>query len=375
MTYLDYNAGAPIRPEALRAAQTAISHGGNPSSPHEAGRRAREIIEEARDKIAALLHADAEHVIFTSGGTEANHLAFGLAHAAAAKTAIVSEIEHPSLLKAAQMSGLEILTVAPDKNGIVSAEPLQATLAQKDAPCFVSVMLANNETGALQPVRQIAQIVREAGGIFHTDAAQAADRIPMDIQSLGADAVSLSGHKIGAPSGIGALVLARDLPLKPLLHGGGQERSLRAGTENLGGIAGFGAAAESAADLKDQTRIQSLRDRMEEIIKNADPNAVIFSENAPRLPNTSAFALPSITAQASLIRFDLEEVRLSAGSACSSGKIAPSHVLAAMGAPPRIAASALRASLGWNSSEEDVERFGEAIRKILHHENRREAAE
>ena len=368
--YLDHNAGAPIRPEAADAAARAMAWGGNPSSPHGRGRRARQIIEEAREEVAALVHGAHENVIFTSGGTEANHLALGLAHEAGLDAVLLSAIEHPSLLEAAKASGLQLYYLEPDSSGQISVDAVSHALERIGKPVFLSIMLANNETGVIAPIAEIAEKIaekiHEAGGLFHSDATQAPGRIPIDMKALGVDALSLSGHKMGAPSGVGALILRDDFALKPLWLGGGQERGLRAGTENLSGIAGFGAAAACAAKAEDAPRLLRLRDDLEKTLKNLFPDAVVFSENAPRLPNTSAFALQGISSQAALIRFDLEGVCLSSGAACSSGKVAPSHVLHAMGVPAPLASSALRASLGWNSQREDILSFEKALAKMKH---------
>jgi cysteine desulfurase len=348
-TYLDWNATAPLRPEAAAAIAKALACRGNPSSVHRRGRAARHTVEDARAAVAALVAVPPANVIFVSGGTEANHLAL---HGSGRRRILVSAVEHDSVLQASPAA--ERIPVGHD--GIVDLDALDRLLARDDEPALVAVMLANNETGVIEPAAAIAEIAHRHGALFHCDAIQAVGRIPLDRAALGADLLSLSAHKIGGPPGIGALVLADGIELTPLSRGGGQERGRRAGTENVPGIAGFGAAA-AAARIAEYDRVHELHDRLEDAIRHEVPEAVIFGAEAPRLPNTTAVALPGIPAETQVIALDLEWVMVSAGAACSSGKVRPSHVLEAMGMGPELAGSAIRVSLGWETSEYDIERF------------------
>ncbi len=343
---------------------------GNPSSVHSEGRAARRIVEEARAALAAAAGADPRNVIFTSGGTEANALALvpGL-HAASGQPAmrlIVSAVEHPSVLAGGRFVGEGIFHAPVDRSGVVDVARLEALLAGQ-APALVSVMLANNETGAIQPIREIAAVVHAAGGLLHVDAIQAFGRIPIDLSGLGADLLTVSGHKIGGPKGIGALVMAEGLAgLVPVITGGGQEKRRRAGTENVPGIAGFGAAVKAALATREaaHTRMKTLRNRLESGLRDADNGVVIFSGDVPRLANTTLFSRPGLRAETAVIAFDLEGVAVSSGSACSSGKVQASHVLAAMGVEPALAQGALRLSLGWDTTEQDIEGALKAWRKL-----------
>ena len=345
-TYLDWNATAPLRPEAASAVAEALALGGNPSSVHRRGRAARRLVEHSRTAIAALVDAPTEAVIFTSGGTEANHLAL---LGSGRELVLVSAVEHSSILQA--VPNAERIPV--DADGIVDLAALAALLASDPRPALVSVMLANNETGVIQPVAEIAEIAHAHGALFHCDAVQAAGKVPLSIAQTSADLMTLSAHKIGGPSGIGALVSS--VEVAPLLRGGGQERNRRAGTENLSGLAGFAAAA-SAANPGEYDRVRGLRDRLEAAL----PDAVIVAGTAPRLPNTSAIAMPGVLAETQIIAFDLDGVMVSAGAACSSGKVGPSHVLAAMGLAPELANSTIRVSLGWSTTEADIAHFIDA---------------
>jgi cysteine desulfurase len=350
-TYLDWNATAPLRPEAASAVSAVLAHCGNPSSVHRRGRLARQIVEGARAEVAALLGASPGDVIFVSGGTEANHLAL---LGCGTRRILVSAVEHDSVRRAAL--GAEAIPV--DRDGVVVLDALARLLGDEARPALVSVMLANNETGVVQPVSEVAALARQHGALFHCDAVQAAGKMPLDLGEIGADLVTLSAHKLGGPPGIGALVVRRTLDLAPLLRGGGQEGGRRAGTENLPGIAGFGAAAAAArSGVGAYDRVRRLRDRLEAEIAATVPEAVAVGAAAPRLPNTSAVALPGVAAETQVIALDLDGVMVSAGAACSSGKVGPSHVLAAMGVPTEIAAATIRVSLGWDSSEADIERF------------------
>lgn len=352
--YLDYNATAPLRPEAREAIAAALAEVGNPSSVHSFGQRARCRVEEARAQVAALVHASAAEVLFTSGGTEANNLAL---RGASRARILVSAIEHDSVLAA--VPGPEGIPVGPD--GIVRLGDLEALLEADPRPALVSVMLANNETGVIQPVAAAAKLAHAFGALIHCDAVQAAGKIPVDFAALGVDFLTLSAHKLGGPQGTGALVVRREAALAAEQKGGGQERSLRAGTENVPGIAGFGAAAQVALKaVADYARLERLRDRLEQGIRALARAARFFGEGVARLPNTACFTMPGVASETQVIALDLAGVAVSAGSACSSGKVRPSHVLRAMGASEAEAGSAIRVSLGWQTEAADIERLLEA---------------
>jgi cysteine desulfurase len=346
----------------------ALAVTGNAWSVHAEGRAARRLIEEARSKVAALVQAEPQNVIFTSGATEANMLALTPNWGAVPRRdrLFVSAIEHPSVRSGGRFAASEIQEVPVTADGIVDLDALRTALAKTKYP-LVSVMIANNETGVVQPVRQVAEIVHAAEGILHVDGVQGAGRLPIGMIDLGAGLLSLSSHKIGGPQGAGALIRRPGLVPEPLIRGGGQERGFRAGTENVAAIAGFGAAAEAAlAGLASESaRMAALRDRMETDIRSVTPDVVVFGEGAPRLGNTSLLAVPGTKAETALIAFDLNGIALSSGSACSSGKVQPSHVLAAMGLEPSLARAALRISLGWETSEADLDRLLNAWKKVV----------
>lgn len=365
--YLDWNATTPLRPEARAAMVAAWDLAGNPSSVHTEGRQARRIVEDARVAVAGALGADSRNVIFTSGGTEANVLALtpGLVRnpGAAVRRLIVSAVEHASVLAGGRFAAEDLQVLGVDRDGVVKPDELRALLAD-GKPALVSVMLANNETGALQPIPELAAIVHDAGGLLHVDAVQAFGKIPIDIKLLQADLLSISAHKIGGPKGIGALVLANGVAgLNALLSGGGQELGRRAGTENVPGIAGFGAAVTAAIASLDMKRVEKLRQRLEAGLRQSS-NGLVFAQDVPRLPNTVLFGAPGLRAETAVIGFDLEGIAVSSGSACSSGKVQPSHVLEAMGFGPELTRGAVRLSLGWSTTEADIDRCLEAWRKL-----------
>lgn len=374
-TYFDWNATAPLRPEAREAMTAALDPvfglAGNASSVHAEGRAARALIEKARAQVAALVGAEAKNVTFTSGATEANMLALTPHLEAGGRKEprdrlFVSAIEHPSVLSGGRFAAGAVEKLPVNGDGIVDLAALRSALAQAERP-LVSVMLANNETGAIQPIREIADIVHAANGLLHVDAVQGAGRIDCGMEALGADLLSVSSHKLGGPQGAGALVRQGDIHIaEPLITGGGQERGLRAGTENVAAIAGFGAAcaAANAARQADALRMAALRDRFEAALLAATPNAVIFGRNSERLPNTCLFAFPGLRAETAIISFDLNGIAVSSGSACSSGKVQASHVLTAMGIAPERAAGAVRVSLGWTTMEADVETLLNAWTKV-----------
>jgi cysteine desulfurase len=370
--YFDWNATAPMRPEARQAFDAALLLPGNPSSVHAEGRAARHVVENAREEVAALAGARPGNVFFTSSGTEANMLALTPAiettnEKAPRSRLLLSAIEHASVRAGGRFPRAAIEEVPVDGAGLIDLDTLAAAVANSPRP-LVSLMLANNETGVIEPVAAAAAIVHAAGGLLHIDAVQAAGRVACDIAALGADLLTLSAHKIGGPKGVGALIRgSEDIHFSdPLIRGGGQERGLRAGTENVAGIAGFGAAAAVARRDREAeaARMRVLREALEAGLKAITPQVVIFGENADRLPNTTLFGAPGMKAETAVIAFDLEGIAISSGAACSSGKVQPSHVLAAMGVSPALTRGAVRVSLGWATTETDVEMFLGAWRKL-----------
>ncbi len=341
----------------------ALALPGNASSIHAEGRAARAVVEENREAIAALIGCAPRQVVFTSGGTETNVTAlspFWLATGGPVRL-FVSAVEHPSVVQGGRFRAEDVERLPVDAEGVVvPGAAREAFSAWRDrsggAPFLVSVMLANNETGAIQPVAEIAEIAHEFGGLMHTDAVQAIGKIAVETTALNADLLTMSAHKVGGPKGAGAMAVLRDdLPVAALLTGGGQEAGYRAGTENLAAIAGFGAVAGAA--MRDWTEIRSLRDHLEREARQLAPEMQVFSRNAARLPNTSCFAVAGMDAETILMALDLAGVAVSAGSACSSGKVARSHVLDAMGIAPELGSAAIRVSLGWNTTAQDIERF------------------
>jgi cysteine desulfurase len=366
-TYLDWNATAPLRPEAGAAVAAALARCGNASSVHRWGRAARQAVERARDAVAALVGAAPEGVIFVSGGTEANHLAL---LGAGRERILVSTVEHSSVLEAVPRAE----PIAVDGEGIVDLARLDRQLSGDPRPAIVSVMLANNETGIIQPVAGIAALAHRHGALFHCDAVQGAGKLPLAVDWIGADLISLSAHKLGGPPGIGALVVTGKTEPTAMIRGGSQERGRRAGSENLPGIAGFAAAAEiAAAGIADYQRVRQLRDGLEWAAIAAVPQAMVIGAGVERLPNTTSLALPGVSAETQVIALDLAGVMISAGAACSSGKVGPSHVLAAMGTPPEIAGGTIRISLGWTTTEADIAHFLEAWTALSRRLSRRAA--
>lgn len=367
MIYADYNATAPMRPEARDAMLAALALGAaNPSSVHQSGRAARAVVERARGQLGGAIGSRAADIIFTSGGTESLLLAIhGAVSALDAKaTLIVSAIEHESASKAAAHAGVPVETAYVGADGRVDLEDLQSRLAgwdkaAKGTPVLV-LMLANNETGILQPVAEAAALVRGAGGLTVCDAVQALGKVQVNAALLGADYIALSAHKIGGPQGVGALWHRAGAPLKAVQYGGGQERGLRSGTENVAGIAGFGAAAEAAVrDLPKYAALAKLRDAMEARLK-AEGGVIVIGEASPRLAGTSNFARSGFRAETQVMALDLAGVCISAGSACSSGKVKRSLVLLAMGADDALAEAAIRTSFGWDSQPGDFDRVADA---------------
>jgi len=369
--YFDWNATVPLRDEARAALVAALGATGAASSVHAEGRAARAVVEKARGQVAALVGAEPKSVIFTSGATEANMLALTpelvvLGKPYTCDRLLVSAIEHASVLSGGRLAADKVERLPVTAEGIVGLDALRAAMAKGGRP-LVSVMHANNETGVIQPIAEIAAVVHDAGGVLHVDAAQTAGRIDCDIAALGVDMLTISSHKLGGPQGAGALVLNGPQPAMPLIKGGGQERGFRAGTENVAAVAGFGAAAEAAARSQDTAaaRMAALRDRFEARLKAEVPGAVIFGAGSPRLPNTCLVAVPGLKAETALIAFDLNGIAVSSGSACSSGKVGASHVLTAMGVEPALAAGAIRVSLGWSTTEAEVESLLNAWKKVV----------
>lgn len=367
--YLDYNASAPLLPHAREAMLSALELGANASSVHADGRGARRLVEQARRSVAALCGARAEHVIFTSGATEAANFLLSpewrMGQAPLHMSRLyVSATEHPCILSGGRFAPDNVTVLPVHADGLLDRDALGAALAGHDASAglpLVAVQLANNETGVIQPVAEIAAIVKAAGGVLVVDAVQAAGRVELDISGACGDFFILSSHKIGGPQGAGAVVGVSDLMMPvPLLRGGGQEKGHRAGTENVAAIAGFGAAADiSAAGIAEADGLSLLRDRAEAAVSAVFPEAVIHGAAAPRLANTLFFSIPGVKAETLQIALDLAGVSTSAGSACSSGRVGPSHVLAAMGGGDN--ASALRVSVGHATTTEDVDHFAAAL--------------
>ncbi len=355
MIYADHNATSPLRPQARAAMLTALELGANPSSVHGPGRAARKVVETARRAVALAIGGRDQDLVFTSGGTEANALALQGAISALSGRCrlLMSAIEHEAVAKNATELGVPVERVAVRADGVVDLGGLAARLAgwdaEQDGIPLLALMLANNETGVIQPVAEAAALVRAAGGLIHCDAVQGLGKLAVNVGLLQVDYLALSAHKIGGPQGVGALWIRSGAPLRGVLKGGGQERSLRSGTENVAGIAGFGAAAEAA--LGDLGRFQALaveRDRLEARLQ-AEAGITIFGRTADRLAQTTNFALSGFRSETQIMALDLEGVALSSGAACSSGKVTKSGVLTAMGVDPELASCAIRVSFGWDT--------------------------
>ncbi len=358
--YIDHNATTPPLPEVIDAVCAAMRLiGANPSSIHANGRAARKLIDDARESVAALVGAVPEDVVFTSGGSESNNMVI---MGAGRRRILVSPTEHAAVLKTVLTRSAISDLVPVDQDGLVDMEGLEALLTEDDEPALVCIMAANNETGVLQPMAEISELAHRHGALVHCDAVQAVGKIPVDIKGWGVDYLALSGHKIGASQGIGALVRCGDAPLSSFITGGGQEHGIRAGTENVAAISGLGVAARIATETLDEksARLREYRDVLEAGIKALSPATRIFCEDAPRLPNTSNFSLPGVRSDTQLNALDEAGVSVSAGSACSAGKVEPSHVLDSMEVDAEISTTALRVSFGWSSEAVDVDRFLDA---------------
>ena len=370
--YLDYNATAPLRPQARDAMLRAWDVGGNPSSVHATGRAARAVVEQARNDVAALVGGPASTIVFTSGGTEANALAIDSAVAAGAKRLIIGAIEHESVLETAKASGMDVEILPVTSEGTANLAWLKARLEAwdpSDGKPFVALMLANNETGILQPVLEVSELVRASDGWLHVDAVQAAGKITIDSRAMGADTLAVSAHKLGGPQGVGALTFGPRATLVRRQHGGGQERGRRAGTENVAGIAGFGAATKAA--VTDTDDHAAWRDAA--ALELARLGAVVIGGTSMRLPNTLCVAMPGQAADLQVMALDLAGFRVSAGSACSSGKVKASHVLTAMGLDD-VAGCAIRVSGGWATTQADWQAFVAAWATLQSQARQRAAA-
>jgi len=367
-TYLDFNAGSPAKPAVAAAVAEAMATGGNPSSVHRLGRLARAIVDRARDSVAAMVGATGAQVIFTSGGTEGNAQALIAARGQNTGPVVVSSVEHPSVREGAAAMTPSVIHAPVDRDGVLDLAALEQILASNECAA-VSLMLANNETGVIQPVAEAAKLAHARGSLVHCDAAQAPGKIPVDFQDLGVDFLTLAAHKVSGPQGVGAVIVRDGEHLPAMLRGGGQERGQRAGTENVPGIAGFGVAAELAGeDLARAPSLAAMRDGMEarlgQVAAENLAGMTVFSASAPRLPNTSLFAVAGMASDTQVIALDLAGVAVSAGAACSSGKVQASHVLKAMGVSDYLATSAIRVSLGWSTEQADVDRFLDAWYEI-----------
>ncbi len=351
--YLDYNATCPILPEVKTGMIKLMDLPLNPSSVHRYGKEAKMIIENARKKIATLIKADERfQVIFTSSGTEANNIALkGFKNL----RVLTAAVEHPSVLEIAKEAVIPV-----DENGVIKLDVLEYLLQKEGPSVLVSIQAANNETGVMQPMAEIAKLVHAYGGLFHTDAVQVCGKIEFDISALDIDLATISGHKFGGPIGASALVFKKSLSLKPLMYGGGQEYRFRPGTQNTIAIHGFGLAADIAGGQShNMKKVEEIRNYLEDKIQKNYPAAVIFGKNARRLPNTSLIAMKGVTSETQLIYFDLNKIAVSAGAACSSGKVEFSRVLMAMNVEPEIAKNALRISIGCNSTKEEIDIFAD----------------
>lgn len=373
--YFDWNAGAPMKAVAQARLIDLLTRPGNSSSVHAEGRAARTVVEEARRSVARLCGAEAKGVTFCSGGTEAANTVltpdwtlFGKPHRF--DRLLVSAVEHPAVARGGRFLADRIEVIPVDRNGIVDLAFVERRLAEIEAAgerALVSVMMANNETGVVEPVADLARIARAHGALLHSDAVQAAGKLPIDIEALGLDVLTLSAHKLGGGQGVGAVVRGRNgFAFTPLMTGGGQESWARAGTENVAAIGAFGVAADAAlSDLAEVTSVAERRDRISAMIRSIVPDVVVFGETVSRLPNTLSFAVPGISAETAVIAFDLVGVALSSGSACSSGKVTASPVLTAMGVDPALVRGGLRISIGLETTDEEIAAFGLRARNVF----------
>ncbi len=357
--YLDYNATAPAKPEVVEAMAEILARGGNASSIHQAGRAARSAVEAARGALAGLIGAAPEEILFTGSGTEANNQAL---RCSGRRRVLCSTIEHESV----RFAHPDPIPLPVGDDGTLDLDALDRALSQSDEPAVAAVMLANNETGVIQPITEAAAICARRGAWLHCDAVQALGKIPLDVTALGADSYAFAAHKLAGPQGVGALVVRTPDGFGRLIHGGGQERGLRAGTENVAGIAGFGVAARLAGESLDAfARLADLRDDLERRVGEIAPGRIVFGAASPRLPNTAKFTMPGISSETQVMALDLAGIAISAGSACAAGKVEPPYVLSAMGVADDVAVTASRVSLGWRTREQDIDRFVAAWRELF----------
>lgn len=360
--YLDYNATAPLRPEAAALMQTIFAYPHNASSVHSFGRAGRKYVEAAREQVAALCGAPTAQVIFNSGATEGNNSV--LAHFKNERI-LISGIEHASVMDSVKEHTKNFETIPVSSEGIIDLATLE-NLLKKEKTALVSVMAVNNETGVIQPTKEISSLAHKYGALYHCDGVQAAGRIPLSITDMGVDFLTLSAHKLGGPQGVGALVLGLCGITPTLLHGGGQEKRARAGTENVAGIAAFGLAAHSAQQsIPTYQKLAALRDHLEQELIRRSPHIIIHGQNVQRVANTSLFSIPGLSSETLLMAFDLEGIALSNGSACSSGRVAFSPVLSAIGYREKNTGATLRISMGWATQERDIDLFLDIAAKIL----------
>jgi cysteine desulfurase len=368
--YLDYAASAPVRPEAREAMLPFLDgRWGNPSSIHRFGREARAALDDARARLAGVIGAAPREIVFTRAGTEADGVAvLGRARAMRGAPVAVSAIEHKAVLAsahAAEEDGAPTIVLPVDGDGVVRMDLVEAAIARN--PAVLSVMWANNEVGVMQPVAEIGARCRSAGVVFHSDAVQALGKVPVRVDQVPVDLLAFSAHKVGGPKGIGALYVRRGMQLRPLLFGGGQERGLRPGTEDVAGAVGFAAAAEAAEAVREteMARIAVLRDRLEAGLRERVAGLVVNAAGAPRLPTISNVSVPGADPEALLMVLDLEGIAASSGSACSSGAVEPSHVLTAMGVPRELAGPSVRFSLGWDTTGAEIERVLDVFPRVI----------
>jgi cysteine desulfurase len=357
--YLDHNATTPMRPQVQELVFKIMQGVGNASSVHGYGREARKYIEDARTQVADLCHAQSEQVTFTSGATESIN---AVLNAYKDKRVLTSAVEHPAVLACAPHADLIPVTT----DGVIDMDAYEALLNQSPPPALVCLMLVNSETGVIQPVSEAAKLAHDKGALVFVDAVQGAGRLDLNMRKLGADFIAISAHKMAGPQGVGALLTKDGLKAPPFMLGGGQEKNGRAGTHNTAGIAGMGlAAAMAKQNLSHYTALTKLRDDMEARLRSLSNNLTLYGQNAPRVGNTTNVGLKGMPAQTQLMSLDLDGIAVSSGSACSSGAFKPSHVLTAMGANEEEAKSALRISLGWNTTTADIEAFLESYEKII----------
>jgi len=370
--YMDHNATTPVHPEVLEAMMPFFrDHFGNASSIHWAGREVKKYLDDAREQVAGLMNADPDEIVFTGCGTESDNMAIkgaAFTHKDRGRHIITSKVEHHAVLHTCEFmekTGYEITRLSVDREGMIDLEELRRAI--RPDTVLISIMFANNETGTIFPVQEIGEIAREKGVLFHTDAVQAVGKIPIDLKKLPVDILSLSGHKLNTPKGIGAQFIRKGTRLSPLIHGGAQERNRRAGTENIPYIIGLGKACEIARRdfQKRHEKLRGLRDRLQEGILRTIPHVELNGHPAKRLPNTLNMSFLYVEGESLLLNLDLEGIAVASGSACTSGSLDPSHVLLAMGKSPLLAQSALRFSLGWTNNEEDVDYLLEVLPRVI----------